>query len=383
MPAATPDRARGRWARAGAASFVLLCVLLPALVAGLRLDAPATAGELRRLEAAFAPGSAPARSDVADLFYLAAVDAGSRSLPAAATEQAALVGAARLAQIAFVGALSGLVYLSALLARGRIAAALACICLAILPPIAHEGHVLRPETPAAVLALLGVLLLQCLARSGRSGRGPLRLAAAAESGGLCLAASLAAALSLAVLPTDSVLLLVPGGVLCVIAAQLGWRTTAVLRRRGPWRVPMYALNRRLAPWTAATLLAPVAAAWVVHVAVHGSPGDLAPTVAGAPLVPDAVVGAAVIVLLAIGVGAAILRVGTRLGRRERAGPELVLFVYVGVLLTFQATVQPGLDALRAAPAVAIAVGEGAFAVATLVFGSLARRRGRTRATPRS
>ncbi|MCA8965563.1 MAG: hypothetical protein KDC48_11800 [Planctomycetes bacterium] len=369
--------------RLAEASLVLLFVLLPALVVGTQLDAPATVGELRRLTAVLGTGPVgEAHSLVADRFYVVALGELPRTMPDTDAAQAALLARARLGQFAFVAALAALVYLALALARGRVAGLCACAALALLPPVLREGHVLRPETPAAVFGLFAIVLLQCLARLGVGSRGPLGLGAFVQAFGLVTCACVALGVSYAALPTTSLLLVVPGCVLSLAVLQHGWRAVQVVRRRGLIRLPLHSLNRRLLPWTAASLLAPLGVALVVHLAVQGPTEALSPTVAVYGLGPSAAGWRLAVGALAVFGGvAAVLRVGGRFGRRGRIGADLVLLVYCAVQLAWHLANPSQHDALRIAPAFAILLGDGVLSLGALGFGL--RRRARITSAPRA
>jgi hypothetical protein len=339
-----------------AACLTLAIVLLPGLVAGWQLEAPPAPGELERLQAAL--GHERGVTEVGGLFLRAAV-AEASFVPADEAERAALVSRARIAQVGYLFAISGLCYVAVLLARGRVQALLSCALLAVLPPVGVEGHVLRPETAATALALLAVVLFQCVAQ--QAGRRPGR-SRCASLWGLCLCAVFALALAVAAMPAAGHTLLVPGVVLTVSALQLGLRAFRVANRRGALRVPIRSLNGRLLPWTCGALLTP-AAAWLVLTQeaeyVLPSPSEVGLLPAGSVLRWLAWA------FVAVGGTAALVRVGLRFGRKGRVDVDLVLLVYCALMLA-GAVGRAGTDRLAAAPAMAFVLAEAArFAVAWL------------------
>ena len=284
-----------------------------------------------------------------------------------------LLGRARMAQVLGLLALGLLVYSSVLLARGRVQALLACACLVLLPAVSLEGHVLRPEMPAAVLAGFAVLLLQCLSHAPRDGRvlgAPthwLRLAA------LAACVMVANSLAVAALPTGGEVLLVPGIVLTLAALQTGTRALRILRRRSVLRLPLRAINRRLLPWTAMALLSPVVALWLLPHAIVGSTEALAATMGMQQLLPGPLpVQIAVATLWLLGAVVATVRVGMHFGRRGRLGPDLVLFVACAVALAASCADAAGQDRLPAAAAMAVLCSEGARVAFVLLRGRVSR-----------
>jgi hypothetical protein len=365
---------RPRSAGIAVAAVTLLLVLLPALVVGSSLAAPARPGEAARLQRALSSAESAAVPDgeVARSFHRSAVM--TATWPQASAEQEALLARARLAQVAAIAGLSGLLYLVVLLARGRLQALLACLCLSVLPPVASGGHVLRPEAPAALFAALALLLLQMLAAEpvveaagSRMRRSLLPLAV----GGCAL---LANGMAVAALPSRGEVLLVPGIVLTIAGVQIAWRGAQVWRRRGWLRLPVPAINGRLLPWTALSLLSPVAALVVLSAALSGPSEALAPTAAGDGLLPTGLAHWPVLVLAAIGALVGVLRVGIGLGRRGRIGADFVLYVFTVAVLAGVLRAPPGEDALPAALPLAVLVAEGLRAVAVAL-------RGRRRAGP--
>ncbi|MFY9343269.1 MAG: hypothetical protein WAT39_12305 [Planctomycetota bacterium] len=159
---------RPAWRALGASCAIVLVLLLPALVAGVNLAAPARADEVARLAQALGGSDTGADSALARQFYVSAL--ADASPPADPAGWQALVGRARVSQVAGVLAIGLLTYLVVLLARGRLQALVATTALALLPPVLHDGHVLRPETPATLFALFATLLFQCFAQPTRDAR---------------------------------------------------------------------------------------------------------------------------------------------------------------------------------------------------------------------
>ncbi len=365
---------RPRSAGIAVACISLLFVLLPALVVGSSLAAPARPGEAARLQRALSSAELAAAADgqVARAYYLSAAPVAV--WPTTAAEQATLLGRARLTQALAIGAISGLLYLVVLMARGRLQALVACAALAALPPVVAEGQVLRPEVPAVLFAALALQQLLTLAAPprvlvlGSRQRRHLLLAGVAGcamfGNGLCVAT----------LPSFGVVLLVPGVVLTVAAVQIGWRGSRVGRRRGWLRVPVPAMNRRLLPWTALSLLTPAVAWYVLSRSLAGPVEALAPSQAGVGLLPEAFAGrVAWLAVAVLGAIAGLLRVGIRFGRGGRIGADLVLFVFTVVLLAGAVRLPPGEDALGAALPFAVLAADGVRALLVAVSGSWRRR----------
>ena len=343
--------------RPAVAAATLLIVLLPALVVSQHLGAPPHPGERERVVRAVATPSAPVvDGEVARSFYRSAL----RDIAIAADDPASpWLPRARLAQVFGVFALGGLLYTAVLLAGDRLRAVLACAWLAVLPPVLGEGHVLRAETPAALFGWLGLAVLLGLVSAERHGRG------AAWRGcviGVC--ALTANGLAVAALPTFGVALLAPGVVLTLAALQLLARGVRIVRRRGLGPLPFAACNRRLLPWTALVLATPVVALGTMLAAAPGPvrAGDEA----GAALAAGSNVGllpaaapwhVVVWALLLLGALGGVFRIGTEFGRRGRVTATVVLWVGVALMLA-GARQSPPVDALPAAPAAAVVLGEG-------------------------
>jgi len=356
--ASTPDLAVPPVLPAGprrwfGAVVVLLFVALPALVAGARLDAPAAARERVHLAQLEGVDGAPGTSEIARRFY--SMTAGANSVD----DELGRLAVARRAQVLGLFGLSGLLYLSVMLARGRWLGCLACVGLAATGPVFVDGHELRPETPAAVFAALSALLLVLLVRfAGRRNGTPSALAAGVGAG-------LAAALSLSSSNGSAVALLVPGTCMLLVTLVLVLRLVAVLRRHF-LLVPRTALTRRLLPWLVASLAALAGAGLLlpealdpgVAVVASSSPtglwGDAAPWLGWS--------------LCGVGVLAVGWRAGWSMGRRSRLSAEGALLVSAAVgiaVLGPRAAAGPDRDALVAAAGAGWLAAEGLAAAAML------------------
>lgn len=334
----------------------LLLVLLPALVAGVRLAAPAAPGELERVREALLTAdasrspSAGSHSEVAHAFLRSMV-VGAREVVRA--DDSALLARARFAQVLVLLGIGGVLYTVVLLAGDRLRALLACTWFAVLPPVAMEGHVLRAETPAVLFAWLGLAVLLGLAGVRRPRRGPRR-----RELPIAGCAVFCSCLGIATQPSLGLLLLVPGVVMLLSAAQLALRVVVVVRRRGFLYWPYAATNRRLLPWIGTALLTPLAAWWLLQVVVVGPSESLLPTRSEVGLLPFAQPWRGVVlVLLWFGGLGGVFRLGMALGQRSSLAPALV--VWTGVLLTLLGGLaDPNADRLPQAPAAAIVLAEG-------------------------
>lgn len=364
--------------------MTLLVVLLPALVAGWSLDAPPTPGERQLLAEALEPATAAARGPVTGAlgraFALATAPGGLMALPVEPQRLGEVVAAARVAQLAALVAISGLLYALVRRCRSQLQALLGCGMFAGLPPVAQAGHWLRAETPAVLFGsfavVLGVELAVLAARPVWPGA-LARSARRAALGGAVCAAALALALSVATCPVRPVLLLWPGGVLAIGACWLGTRAVALVRRRGWLALPIHALNGRLLPWTLLAFLAPGLAAVVLAATGQGAAdGVVFGEGAAIGVLPTSRgVAVAMWVVLALGAASWVWRAGLRLGGTGRIGPELVVGVYCGLLLAFGVWAPAGLDRLPSAPAAAVLLAEGLVAICRWgAFGAARMRR---------
>lgn len=210
---------------------IALFVMLPALVAGAGIDAPVQQAERDRL----AVPEGTARSIPAELFYRATLP---DTPDLRVTDR--VVAQARLASVLALAGIGLLLYVLLALGRARLTGLLACVVLALLPPVADEGFLLRPE-PAAVLAgLLGVVLLAAMAtvgiRPGTRVRTQLPF---------LFAASVAFGIAAAILPAAGLFLLVPLGAFVLSVLLAGTRLRRLLRRAPLEQLPWRAWHRRI------------------------------------------------------------------------------------------------------------------------------------------
>ncbi len=384
---ALAESRRGPWFRRLTEGALVLCVVaLPALLAGLGLGAPAEAGELERLTAAQL-GSDPT---LVASFYQLTSDPGAIESSLPGHRASAALAAARRAQILLLLAASGLLYLAILFARGRSRALVGCVLFACLPAVSVRGHVLRPETPAVVFALLAVVMLQVFVRflaqartSPANTRVWERRLALIGAG---LATAVTSALSMLCLAPQGILLLLPGVLLALVTVMLIWRFGLVLRRFKSRVLPSRAFTNRLAPWLALSfgvlLVATVSHSLVIGESANAVipaatqtsdrlffSADATATGFGSPFVGGVLCG-----LTVLGAGFGLFRVGLTLGRRRRIEPDLVLFVFALVFLAqrglWSASV---LDALPASPAAALLGAEGLVGLISVLLVARKRR----------
>jgi hypothetical protein len=353
----------------------LLVLLWPALVVFMSIGTPAKSDELARLQRIVEHRPNAKRIDTGGsrMFHSAAIPAVT--WPVTQDAQRALVVRARLMQVLGITVLAFLTYLSVLLARGRLQALLACGLIAVLPPVADAGYILRPETPATLFALLSLVLLQVASRPAPRHRYRSPRRSMIVGGGLMLCASIFAALACEALPSAGATLLVPGVVLLAGTLQLAGRGIRGFRRRALIGTPIRSLNRRLIPWTATALVAPAITWWLLNSTLTVSVDDLAVTERASSLLPDSPLGYALsVTLLVVGLVAGVLRVGLRFGRGARIGPDLILLVFCAVFLMTSLAGEGFADPLPSLPAMAILLSEGLRALLVLALGLLARRR---------
>ena len=339
------------------ACLLLLFLVLPSLVAGVHIDAPARPGEMRRVEEALDPELRSTSGPVARMYY-------GLTSPAELDGGVQVLVLARRAHLLGILGLTCLLYLSLSLVRSRGIAVLACLALAVLPPISGDGYVLRPETPAALFGSLAVLLLQGLPQSSRSGPRPWPLRVLSQ---LALMSAVGVALGLAVnaLNTYTVYLLLPSAMLLLAVLLLGLRFGRLVKRRGLDRFPARSFALRLLPWVG-TAFFTLVFCWMLSSGL-GPPGVPQPgTVTETGLLPEATaVRLPLLALACMGAAALVLRTGVDVGRTARLSSASVLLVYVAILLVARLLHGSGADSLPAAPALAVLVAEGIGVLAML------------------
>lgn len=348
------------------AGLILVFVLLPVLLAGQRIAEPAAPGEFRRVLAGAAGPEVDSPDTVlARLFYGSAI--ADQAPPADADGEQRLLTQARLAQLGSLAAITMLGYLVVMLAFGRSRALLTCLFLLCLPPIAGEGHVLRPEAPAALFGGLQVLLMQGIPSLQRASarRGPWRRRIVLLA--MATMAALASSLAVAAFPAAGLYLLVGGAAMTAAGVQLGHRLIRTMLRR-KWPVlPLHAITRRLWPWVVVGAASLVVAMVLAKASYRGHADDLLPTATSALLLPASPwLRWPLQVLLGVGSVALVCRVGLRFGRRGRLGPEFVLALSCAVLLLHRGLRGDGTDALMACVPMAFVLAEGAVAMVVVL-----------------
>jgi hypothetical protein len=369
----SPRRGRAR-ARVAVACATLLVLLLPALTAARRLAEPARPDELARLARADARDASGLETGPMRAFFARA--GAFAPLPDGDAERQRAVVRARLWQVATILATTFALYTAVVSARGRLHALLACIALALLPAVAGAGHVLRPEGPATALSAFAVLLLVGVAaptrRHGGSWRGPW--SPTAVRWGLAVCAVCAIGFAVAMLPAHAAVLLAPGAVLFVAAAQIALRAVRIVRRGGWLRLPVRAINQRLLPWTCMALAAPAAALAMLSQALRGPADAVAATTGAGGVLPTGAGGVVVGVLAAVGALVAVVQVGGSLRRGGHITGALVLFAAAAVAFAARVQVPADRDALPLAPAIAVLTAEGVYALLAIGWRALGERR---------
>ena len=370
-PSARQVRALARIAVACATWLVLL---LPTLLAARGLGAPARPEELACLARAAGADASGLETAPARAFFARA--GGFAPLPDEAAARQQAVVRARTWQLATLLATTFALHTAVVLARGRLHALLACAAFALLPPVACTGHVLRAEGPATALATFACLLLVGVAAPahGRARRSRWLLAPEPLRWGLAACAAGAIGFAVAMLPTQGGVLLAPGTVLLVAAAQMALRTARLVRWGGWLRLPVRAMNQRLLPWTCLTLGAPAAALAMLGRALRGPADAVATSLPGDGVLPTGVAGFVFGAIAALGAVVAVVQVGGSLRRTGRITGALVLFAVVAITGAARVQAAPERDGLPLAPAVAVLVAEGAYAVLALASRATGARR---------
>lgn len=358
------DGFRGR--SAVAAVLTLLAVVLPALSAGASIDDPARAGEVERIAAAITAtaGDRPGP----DALWLASL-AGDDPAHDAVRERLAV---ARLAAVAAVLAMSALTWLCVAVVRGRMAALLACLLLALAPPIARDGCVLRGELACAVFAGLGVLLLALLPARARRARRPGVHGAAVLLALHSVAAGTAFGIAVASAPAFGAWLFVPAVVMLAAVIEDGAALVRVLRRFRGLVLPFRAFALRLAPYVSVTFVALAVTALVLDRSPAVPPAEGLAPLTGDPLLGRLLWWSAAL----LGAGRLLLRLCVVATRRVDA--TLVLATSCAVPLLHRLARGDVLDALPAAPALAVLVAECLGLVVFVAAARLAGFRSRAR-----
>jgi hypothetical protein len=349
---------RGGARRLGAVCATALVLLLPTLVATRHAADPARSDELARIARAF--GVDDRGLDTALTRGWCRAVAGTGSLPAEPEARQAIVVRARVRQLGCVLLTTLCLFGAMLAARGRIAALFACLAFAALPAVAADGAWLRPEGPAAVAGAFAFLLFQQVADQPRTQAWLSRRAQRALVAGLAACGLAAQAVAIALLPTQGAVLLLPGAALLVLSAQIVLRSRRLLRRGGWLRLPIRAINARLLPWTALSLLAPAVALAALARALRGPAEAVLPTAADHGLLPGGALGAALLGCVALGGLSWIVGVGARFRRHGRASADLLLFLACALAFGAWLRAPAGVDLLPLALPTAIVAGEGAY-----------------------
>lgn len=362
MTRAAPPR-RGVVPRLGVACATLLVVLLPTVLAARHAANPARGDELARIARATAPDGGGLETGLARSYLAAA--AGGAALPSADADRQAVVVRARVRQLACLLLTTVCLYASVAAARGRLQALLACVLFAALPAVHEAGAWLRPEGPAAAAAAAATMLLLQVAHQPRTATWMSRRAQGWLQAGLAGCGVAAQALAVALLPSLGAVLLLPGGMLAVLAVQLALRARRIVRRRGWLDWPVRAINRRLVPWTALSFLAPGAALWVLARTLRGPADAALPSASDLGLLPAGLPGWACGGLIALGAVAMVVRVGADFRRSGRASAQLALAVACAASFAAFSRAPTGVDLLPMAAPAAVTLAEGAFAALLL------------------
>ena len=358
----------------------LLIVLLPALAAGARIDAPAGAEEIARVRTVLTatpaqgrePGSIPAR-----WFFLATLpervrDLGPQSLDHEPERTQALTFARFVALLGIL-LVSCCLFLLLASTRGQSVAWLACAAFAALPPVAIEGAIVRPEIPASAASLLATaVLLAGLVLDRPLGMVPAmtRFAVMAT---LIVASGTLCGLAVAFLPQPWWIVMVPSVMLLLTTASLTFFLARLLRRRGG-DVPILALGRRLLFWLVAMLVWPALCAALLLVGYEPGTPPISQSHSAVDFWPLSWFARILLGILAgLGLLRLLVEVAARFAHGARLGSESVLMIFVGVLFAQRAHAGAGYDALLAAVALAIVVGEGGNGLLRAGIVALAKR----------
>ncbi len=332
-----------------AAVVGLLAALLPAMVAGVGIDAPPGPGELRRLAVAIEDhdgASAGASSLVFALFvdgadYLAAEDDAGRD---AALRR--VLPVARLTGLGVLVLATALLGMAVALAVSRGMAFVVCACLALLPPLHEAGAVLRTETVSLAFANLGLLAMVALASRPGAGLRALPSSPVAQ-GALVAVAGTSLGVAMDTLPIYGVFFATP--VLTLAAVVVGQFRTwmRAVRERAPHVVSPRAHTLELLRW----ITVPLSALFIGWLLFPAAPPGPTPTDVSLFAGVLGIVGA-----LNGLFGAAVWIVGWNARPQGRGLPEFVLGSYALTLVLHRAVLEADLghaDALPAAMGLAV------------------------------
>ncbi len=335
-------------------------------MAGRGIDAPARPDELAHLAQAIADPEGEVGGP-AVLFYGA-------TLPAVASSDgvgslAKHVPVARMASLLGILVSTILLYLSVLLARGRMQALIAALVYGVMPGVASQGYVLRPEIPVTVFGLLGLIILQSLPNRLASRRTRPIASRALLSSGYALAVGTAFALAAVSLSWYGIYLVVPGACLLLSILLTGYRFIRSVQRM-PAVIPLIPMFKRVAPWFVIAVFALVIMAAVFAMV---EPNTELTTFESGLLPGGGAASVSVLVLAVIGGLYWVYRAGLVMGRWRRLTAEVVLLVFCLTLLMQRRLLPLGAGSLPAAGPLAVLVAEGLVLAMLVIRVQLARR----------
>lgn len=329
------------------------------MVAGVSLDAPVRAEEMAQLR------SVVEYRDDAEL-SLAAVYYRAILPPDVQLDQLEeAVPMARLRSLLVILLISGLLLGTVSILRGRGTAVLACLAFGCLPPIAVEGARIRPELPSTLFAILGLMFLVSMPLQLRLQRG---WSLVLRAGAFALVVGSSLALAIATVPQYGVYLLIPGTAMILVVLLQLWACLSCLQRRGMTRWPARAMSARIGPWVLVSFATLFFAAMFLTTEAQGEAPSTSTT---GLLFSSCWLRWPVLLLAGFAASSLLFESGSALGRGRRIRGQEVIFLYaIGLLLHRWQISEEDLDALPAAPALAILLAEG---LRVLLY-SLARQR---------
>jgi hypothetical protein len=353
-----PSRPGGALARRLASfSLTVLVIVLPALAGARGLEQPVRASE--RASVRLALDDERGRSPVTLWWRIwlpapllaEAADRGADAIPDPDLDE--VVPGVRLGNLLLLFVISGACFGAVALTRGRVAAAAACITLAFLPPIAIEGHFVRPEPVGLAFAALALVVLLGLPPHLRLRGSPVVVL------GFGLTTATLIAFAIASTPFYGSYFWLPGGSLLGAAIPLTLRWGRPMARGRYLRPPPgHGFAKRLLPWLLPSLASLPLAFWAL-----GSAGAVARAMHPAPAevsaLPASIVAASATVLLAAFGGAFLtLRVLHDMLRERRTTRAVVFAAFVVPLLVRGVRADAGFDMLPTALALAMVCGFG-------------------------